>query len=832
MRVLIASMLAAWALGFALPTSVCATEAEESQDVLPVGPEEDLADACVLDADGENSIDVPVDDEISCDPVYESTVGESADEPTDVQQDDTLPLEAQDGGSAPRAADSNPTPELPETPKDAIEVEEGTYVIQAEVAPDRVMDAAGVNPVEGAAVATWAYNGGGNQAWDVERDDSGWYRLVVHHAASNERLCLGLKRGTCDTCLVREGAEGVSLRQLLWSFVAASGESVHLVNAAYPGKSLDVYGNSPNLGARFILWDTKNDKSKNQNFLLCERYPDVAPSDAEIDGTYNLVLSGQDRMVDVDNARRDNGANVLLWRGNGGRNQRICLEEDGTGYHVCWVLDSGKVLDVAGESVLRDTNVLQWEYKGSSNQKWAVRKKADGSFMLQNKGTGLVLGVHSTALGANVVGVGEGDASARTGFALKEASLVDAGVCVMRSRSNTQLVLDVDHASTGSAGVLLWLDTGSLNQRFEMVPAERDHTWRVRTASSGGWLTLVKGALRQEGNGSTPESSANTWQAQWHKGAVVLVNVGTGLAMDPINGKAQLGTFIASAPAGAEAAQRLIVDPAPLLGAGCYFFGNDHGKYLEVAGLSTADGANVQVGERSGSYGQLFRIEPSGNTCRIVNVLSGKALEASGTSSMLNVAQRGISGSALQLWTMRIADGGHVRFESAANRAISLDAWDGGAAPTNVGTYSNNTSTAQSWRPISLPPENPTPWQSRAVSAAHSTPSTAGGLCALWVSNVFRNAGIGSWNGDARDLYSWYCHSNDLTALRPGMIVAVSSHSHTWAGSIWGHVCVYIGNGMIMDSVGQKRTMALSDWAAWYGDRVTVRWGWMGNRAL
>jgi sialate O-acetylesterase len=68
--------------------------------------------------------------------------------------------------------------------------------------------------------------------------------------------------------------------------------------------------------------------------------------------------------------------------------------------------------------------------------------------------------------------------------------------------------------------------------------------------------------------------------------------------------------------------------------------------------------------------------------------------------------------------------------------------------------------------------------------------------------------------------------------IRPGMIVAVSSHPHTEMGSIYGHVGIYVGNGSIRDSVyGYVREMRLSEWMAYYGARVQPRWGWLGGVA-
>lgn len=123
--------------------------------------------------------------------------------------------------------------------------------------------------------------------------------------------------------------------------------------------------------------------------------------------------------------------------------------------------------------------------------------------------------------------------------------------------------------------------------------------------------------------------------------------------------------------------------------------------------------------------------------------------------------------------------------------------------------------------------------QARVRNSAFSTPATPGGYCALWVSNVVANAGYGYYSGDACDLYRGYCYSSDPKQLKVGMIIAVSSHPHTRAGSVYGHVGIYIGDGFIRDSVyGYVRQIAVKDWLAYYGVTVTPRWGWLGNRRL
>lgn len=124
------------------------------------------------------------------------------------------------------------------------------------------------------------------------------------------------------------------------------------------------------------------------------------------------------------------------------------------------------------------------------------------------------------------------------------------------------------------------------------------------------------------------------------------------------------------------------------------------------------------------------------------------------------------------------------------------------------------------------------PRQQAILSACGSTPSPGAGWCAAWVSAVYRNAGLGTWSGNACDMYERWCTSSDPADLRPGMIIAVSSHSHTAAGRAYGHVGIYIGNGQVMQNVGAITTQSLDSWIAYYGTTVTPRWGWLGGTDL
>lgn len=116
--------------------------------------------------------------------------------------------------------------------------------------------------------------------------------------------------------------------------------------------------------------------------------------------------------------------------------------------------------------------------------------------------------------------------------------------------------------------------------------------------------------------------------------------------------------------------------------------------------------------------------------------------------------------------------------------------------------------------------------QKAIVDAAKRTPCPGPSLCATWVSNVFRNAGVGWFGGDACDMYWAYCHSTDRSQLKVGMLVAVPKSSASGAGAIYGHVGIYVGDGMVMHSTGGAVvTESLDSWIATYGNYSTVKWG-------
>ena len=148
----------------------------------------------------------------------------------------------------------------------------------------------------------------------------------------------------------------------------------------------------------------------------------------------------------------------------------------------------------------------------------------------------------------------------------------------------------------------------------------------------------------------------------------------------------------------------------------------------------------------------------------------------------------------------------------AQSSASTSTGGQSGAADLTSGQFSDGSTTGS---------------QQRVIAACKTTGSPGGGLCAMWVSMVFNNAGFGYAGGNANDMYNAWTTSSNRADLKPGMSVAVSTHSHTSAGRIYGHIGIYIGNGIMMDNIGYIRTISVNEWVNFYSTTVTPRWGWL-----
>jgi galactan endo-1,6-beta-galactosidase len=95
----------------------------------------------------------------------------------------------------------------------------------------------------------------------------------------------------------------------------------------------------------------------------------------------------------VSDNSSDSGAKAVVAKDDGSKSQQWKFEKDGDHYKIV-NRNSGKVLDVEGESMAEGGSIIQWDDKaeGNDNQRWSW--EGDGKERrLKAKSSGLVLDV-------------------------------------------------------------------------------------------------------------------------------------------------------------------------------------------------------------------------------------------------------------------------------------------------------------------------------------------------------------------------------------------------------------------------------------------------------
>nr|AEX92721.1 putative cellulase [Neocallimastix patriciarum] len=99
------------------------------------------------------------------------------------------------------------------------------------------------------------------------------------------------------------------------------------------------------------------------------------------EGYITLLNGNGDFNLDVDNAKNENGANILIYNAYGGVAQQFALTAGSNGSFIITtrVSDGGKAIDVYENRTNDGANVCQWAVNGNSNQTWVFERVDGGS---------------------------------------------------------------------------------------------------------------------------------------------------------------------------------------------------------------------------------------------------------------------------------------------------------------------------------------------------------------------------------------------------------------------------------------------------------------------
>ena len=548
---------------------------------------------------------------------------------------------------------------------DGIIIEDGVYLIQTAGGVTQVLDVAAGSTANGANVQIYGSNMSSAQRWRITRYNGTQYYTIALDGTSKvlDVAAGGMSDGTNVQIYEFNGSAAQ-----LWKFVK-SGGSYLIVSGLRSDLVLNLSGGSVSNGTNVNV-SSVND-SQGQLFNLLSFNPQVEAGVRGEDGSYVLVVGSSQNggyAIDVAAGSLSNGANVQIYEKNGSSAQKFYLHDDGTGFYTITVIGTGKVLDVETGNLVPGTNVRQWEANGSDAQKWALRQNSDGSFSLINKANGLALDVAAGILnnGSNLQ-VYTYNGSAAQKFWLTPTTILDDGIYSIRSAEDTNKAIDMEGGSSASGTkAQIWANSDVLAQRFQVVYDVTTGTYRIRTASSGGWLTESGGSIVQQGSSKTEADASNSWKAVWNGAFFSLMNQLSGKVISLGAAGVSNGADLVTSAANGSKSQHFIFLSAALVSEGLYEIhsGAQSGTSLDIVGASNEAGAGVQIYKDNNSSAQKFYIVVSGNGYAIKNLKSGKVIDvvAASTANGAAVQQWDINGSPAQLWDIQIADGGGLVF--------------------------------------------------------------------------------------------------------------------------------------------------------------------------
>ncbi|MGI6754432.1 MAG: RICIN domain-containing protein [Atopobiaceae bacterium] len=581
-------------------------------------------------------------------------------------------------------------------------VDEGTYYIETDTNLANVIDCDGGRKDNQTNIQSWESNKSGAQKWDLKFDKKTGYYTIY---ANGTKQVLDVQWGDAKSGTNVWLYESNNTASQQWKIVK-NGGGFWLFSRLNEGLALDVSGASGDNGANIQIWEKNN--STAQRFYFLSLNPKIDEDGKTViesgDGLYTIetVVKGRP-VVDISDASKDNGANVQIYGGNSTSAQKFYFELGTDGYYTITSAASGKVLDVVNGAITPTSNVQQFERNGTDAQKWALFKNTDGTYSFINKGNGCALDLEwgNTSAGSNVWTYTRNDTAAQR-FRLKAVEYLSDGIFKIASMANPNRVIDIANASSASGTqAQAWDSNDTLAQRYQVV-FNKDGSFRIRTAASGGWLTAndIKSgsAIQQEGKYDTAENKRNTWKLAWKNGFYTVMNAANQnqaltLASISNGGKLELRSVQNTAR------QHFFFETANLISDGLYEIGSKLGKYLDVAGGQTANGTNIQVWNRNHNVAQKFYVTSKNGYYVITNARSGKAVDVSNgsTENGANVWLYDANGTDAQLWKVEINDGGSIRFvNKKSGKALDVS---GGttAAGANVQQYSVNDTRAQGW---------------------------------------------------------------------------------------------------------------------------------------
>lgn len=292
-----------------------------------------------------------------------------------------LVLERKSDGSVTTAIESGSAAQHWTFETFTVSLSEGCYSICSD-SSGKYLDVTGGSYADGTLLQVYTGNGTLAQKFWARKDDQGYYSFQCANSAKY------LSARESDGAVLQ--ASDKDADEAKWSIEICFGKGIELKNKK-TGKALSVSGS----GGSVVCADENGSAAQGWSIasvpLLSDGFYEFAP------------MHATDQRLDVANGSRSNGANVQIYASNGTLSQRMWVRGFGDGWYSLTACCSAYPLDVYGCSDADGANVQQWQWNGSSAQKWRFEMGENGIKIVSACGNKVLeVGDGATANGANV----------------------------------------------------------------------------------------------------------------------------------------------------------------------------------------------------------------------------------------------------------------------------------------------------------------------------------------------------------------------------------------------------------------------------------------------
>jgi hypothetical protein len=339
--------------------------------------------------------------------------------------------------------------------------------------------------------------------------------------------------GTANGTVVRQYTSNGSVAQH-WTLRSLGGGKYSFVGVG-SGKALDIVGNHIKSGTLLDIYTVNGTTA--QQFSIksaLAEYPAVSVPN----GKYYINMQSKDSMsVDITGASKKQYAKTQIYSGNRTTAQQFQFTKQTDGSYVIKNVNSGLVLDIASGIAKDGAVVRQYAANGSNAQKWYIRDTGKG-YVLQSALGNWALDIRG---GKNTKGTQAWlysfNGTAAQYFALSSVAAIPTKKSVtIGAAADNKMVIDIASASKADrARAQLYSKNGTKAQYF-VFTSVGNGVYTIKNVNSGKVLeaagneTSDKTVVRQYASNGT---TAQHWAVRaTGSGKYAFVGVGSGKALD------------------------------------------------------------------------------------------------------------------------------------------------------------------------------------------------------------------------------------------------------------------------------------------------------------